>query len=330
MGALTGPETGIILESMSLLPLLLAAACWAQKDKVVEAKAVPERPATKLSGSTVSDPKRSQFDAIVAKCGEFLKHRKALDWKEIAGSAPVIYLGEWHPNAGIKRELRAHLADLKAAGVTHLALEMFADDEQPRLDDYCSRKSCDDDVLASLRTQWGWKDDHVDEEYLELVREARDAGFALVALDLPRREDWAQREKNVKNSDSWKEWKSHNRNLLSVRDGRMARNIARVFEKDPKARVFAYVGAYHAQLTNQPAHLEQYHIDAKSYVLMNDDDPMLAPWMEAVRVNGLTGQRMLIPQPHVNDQKKLWSSDNVDGLLSVPELYTHARVVNSK
>lgn len=256
-----------------------------------------------------------------------LKSAEPLDWSKLAaGDADVVYIGEFHPIKSAKAELAAHLEDFKKAGFTHLALEMFRKDKQQLLDDFCKDGSCAKDVGKNLDAEWCWRD--ATGAYLELLEKARKLGFKLVALDVALKDQEAWFASAIKHADTAGEMDGHIRAILSRRDGQMASAIADVFRDDPKARVVAYVGVYHAQFTTQPAALEQWDIPLKEggskelktrgYCFINVPAGLQLAWGRPLLDANLAAKRSFIPLERERSDWKTFSE--CDGMLVVPKV----------
>lgn len=121
----------------------------------------------------------------------------------------VVALGEIHLGRNAHRVYCARMMmRLKAAGATHLALEIDAED-QPVLDLFADSGALDRGKLPCLLR---------DDCYFELLKAARQAGLKLVAADTRSRR-----------------W----------RDRHMADTIGAVLDADPQARVVFWVGGGH-------------------------------------------------------------------------------------
>jgi len=218
---------------------------------------------------------RVAFRLLAAVCLVALVSRRAaafasLDWRALAGDAPVIFVGELHGDRLLKEELIDGLDELKAAGVTHLALEID-DDLQPALD------RLEPSVFSYMIDGRGVS---------ELARAARAAGIQLVALDVPRAERAALLEAvcAAKPRCLRANQGADDPDQLAARDARMARSLAELARR-PGVRVLAYVGAYHAR--SQPAILSRdYGVDARAYIGLRDRRGSLASQLQGADPDG--------------------------------------------
>lgn len=99
----------------------------------------------------------------------------------------VLALGEGHTNNEPQEKMLIKtMADLKAAGATHLALEI-SDDHQPALEKFMATGELDPSLPASV-TQ--------NPVYVEMMKAARREGLQLVAVDMvhPQNQDTPQRD----------------------------------------------------------------------------------------------------------------------------------------
>ncbi|MCA9804583.1 MAG: hypothetical protein KC777_21580 [Cyanobacteria bacterium HKST-UBA02] len=166
----------------------------------------------------------------------------------------VLGMGEFHEGdsqfraTGIKTIER-----LKAAGATHLAVEMPSD-LKPLYEQFEKTGEIPDGMLTGY---WNTRD------FRELVTEARKAGLKVVPVDLPRPWDgkWSQR------------------------DPHMARLVGDILDSDPNNKVVLWLGAMHVANVEGKAH-DQY---TTAGTVLKDRYPGQVATMEHVR----TSERLL-------------------------------------
>lgn len=230
------------------------------------------------------------------------RHARPLDWTELmSGPEPVVYLGEAHFVAAIKKELAAHMAEIRAAGITHIALEMFGTDRQEALDRFHSDGSGREELLEVIQNDWGW----VPEDYVAMLEAMAAAGVKPVAIDLSRDEKLAvfKRCKELGGGGCASP-------MYEARDHRMVDSIRRLLEEQPGARVLAFVGNDHVDVSEQPARLEAAcGVATRRYLILWGADFFDAAVDEA----GLSWKRVFLPLPR--DEAR-----TLDGVLALPEV----------
>ncbi|MGD9681130.1 MAG: hypothetical protein AB7W16_08100 [Candidatus Obscuribacterales bacterium] len=126
----------------------------------------------------------------------------------------VLALGEGHSyNEPQEKMLTSVMADLKASGATHLAVEL-QDDQQPALDEFMRTGVFPDSLPSHVLTN---------PVYMDTLRAARDAGLKLVAVDMPHGQNETRPE----------------------RDPYMAHKIDEVLSQSPDNKVVFLVGERH-------------------------------------------------------------------------------------
>lgn len=248
-----------------------SAACPAWADDSVaalieQARAQPAPPPPAASFAALSDDP----DALLAYA---LKNGEPLDWSRVlSGGERVDFLGETHPDVKNKRELARSVGALKAAGVTHIALEMFGDDRQGFLDRYMAGDPAVGvgRIVALLKADWGWEP----ESYTEFLEGARRAGgFSLVALDLPQA---GQRASVVAacGPQPTPECAAGARDAqLAPRDAHMGAVLSALLGKPGVGRVLVLAGARHVGRDQLPGKTSALGAaDWKSFVFIDSDD----------------------------------------------------------
>jgi hypothetical protein len=134
----------------------------------------------------------------------------------------VVGLGETHqtPN-GLRTMLELMMPDLKAAGVTHLALELRQQDQE-----FVNRAATgDEEAIRKLETIYAWNDDTT-----RLIQAAAKASIKLVTVD-----------------KNFPEGTLPAASEFQERDNVMAKAIQAIVESDPNARVLSFGGRHHWQ-----------------------------------------------------------------------------------
>lgn len=133
----------------------------------------------------------------------------------------VLLIGETHQENNPHRKLATSMmADFKAAGATHLALEI-PKKSQPILDEYM--RTGDEKVLDKLvmESLFGGGSFHGQQSYRDLIEAAHKAGLKLVAVDT-----------TVSAFDF-------------TRDKSIAQNVGDILKSDEKAKVIMWYGSRH-------------------------------------------------------------------------------------
>ncbi len=153
----------------------------------------------------------------------------------------VIGLGEWHvtPN-GLRTLAEIMMGDFKKNGITHLAVEMDKDD-QKLLDLFAKG---DKTAAKKISGKYGG----LQEDSLRMMAEAARNGISLVAVD-GKSKKAVEDDKTVDNKteEDKKKTEKDEKEELQFRDEQMSKNIDRILQSDPKARVLFVVGAAHLE-----------------------------------------------------------------------------------
>ncbi|MBI3505013.1 MAG: hypothetical protein HY059_09245 [Proteobacteria bacterium] len=260
-------------------------------------------------------------------------HRRALDWREVAGGPErVIFIGEYHEDPYVARELAAHMDELVAAGITHLALEQPVGEDLQGAYDAFMRGEADAGGLA--KTIEGYHTRHKEwiaaafgvefyAKYVGVLSAARDADPkpAAVALDIPQEEKYGL-QRDCGSEPRPERCGARGYAFIPARDERMAARVAGILARDPKARVLVWVGAIHAGHENQPAALARRGHPSRSYYFAVNGDGCA----DAVKALGRESERVLIDtralgpsgaRPHVVMQDMI-EQHRFDACLWVP------------
>lgn len=135
----------------------------------------------------------------------------------------AIFVADRHTNTEGKNALIASFSDFRKQGVTHLALEMFDPISNRALQAYFNKRMSDEELFSELSRFWSWNR----EDYVALVRAARDAGIRLLGID--------EREKSILG----RQLTPHERDQF------MVQHIGELITRDASTRVLVLVGRIH-------------------------------------------------------------------------------------
>jgi len=150
----------------------------------------------------------------------------------------VLAIGESHQSPNPQRDLGAQaMADLKAAGATHLAIEapMYV---QPALDEYMRTGRLDPKVLPPLLR---------DEDYMNMLEAARKNGLKIVAVDANQK--YGEASDGGRNGGPREQRES---GPPLNRDRIMADNVSKILDQDPNNKVVFWVGSQHLNRSENP------------------------------------------------------------------------------
>ncbi len=153
-------------------------------------------------------------------------------FKRIFEKIPVIFFGEEHDLALTREFLWKYMRQLKACGVTHLAVELPVS-FQDQVDMFFDTNE-DKHILSIFNheTKGGL---HHAKSFLKLFRTAKENGIQVRLMDEPT---WLRR------------YPSGN-----LRDQNMAAKIENILKEAPSAKIIALVGQYHAHRAAIPDRL---------------------------------------------------------------------------
>ena len=187
-------------------------------------------------------PQDHRFDSA-ARVEYLSRNARDLDWQALlSGKERVFYLGDYHPNPAIAAEAASAMAQIKAAGITHVALEL-PDALQPALDAWMRAGERERELRRFFDEKCG---PGVAARDLGLMKSVRAQGLQLVAID---------QESTGFSQD------------LSPRDRWMAGRLAGIL-RDPKARILVFCGANHVRRSNQPKLLHELGWSSRSYCFL--------------------------------------------------------------
>ena len=215
----------------------------------------------------------------------------ALNWRDIGGGPQaVVYIGDIHSSAAIKRVLAAAMPDFARAGAGALAVEMLDLSDQPLLDRYGVDPAVRGQIARRLGDAWMTPA----EDYLKLFDAAHAAGLDLFALN-----------PDPTPGEAGDSYGPDGPGALSARNASMAATVAALSRRKGGGRVLVFIGADHARRDAQPAQLRADGVDSRSYAFARPGDPAVA----SLRTAGLDGGDWLLP-----------GGAAYDGLIAVPEV----------
>ncbi|MCB0412601.1 MAG: ChaN family lipoprotein [Bdellovibrionales bacterium] len=182
------------------------------------------------------DPSLAQTDE---KC-RFLKFFQGITATPLNGSflgekSDVLIFGDSHMRPEIAHLLASQLADLKTAGFTHFAMEMFNASSQAKIDAYQNGDLSFEQISQVLKKEFN----STREGHLFVLKTANELGFKIVGI-----EDRTELDRIRKASDhSWSFSE-----LLNGRDIFMSSNILTWHKLEPNARWVIFAGNQHSFL----------------------------------------------------------------------------------
>ena len=173
-----------------------------------------------------------QHPETIAK--EIQDRHQPVDYMQIVGDNRVLFLAENHRNYSIRYHLAHHARTLKAAGITHYAIEA-----QESGNEFFEKLNKGEPVDFS----------HVDigpggADYEEAIRVMAAQGIQVVAVDMDRR----------------------TKPTPEQREARITENIHRLLEADPNTKVALLIGAFHTSrytLTEGMPHVGRRMMEAR-------------------------------------------------------------------
>jgi len=144
------------------------------------------------------------------------KHQ-TVDYSAIVGDNKVLFLGEIHSNSAIREHIQQHAANLKAAGITHYAIEAI--DNGNDIFERLNRGEAVD--LSRVDVGPGRRD------YEAAILAMAAQGIKVVAVDID------QSTKPTKEE----------------REAHMTGNLQKILQEDPNAKIAYLVGESHSSKT---------------------------------------------------------------------------------
>ncbi len=169
-------------------------------------------------------------DADIKKIANFIsEHREKVDYTKLWDKkTPVLFIGERHTVLSDKDELIRQIPNFKKMGMTHIAIEMLREEEQPLIDGYFKGIIEREKILAIFKNGWD-KGEGIPEKYMEIIDTAKANGIAVLCIDLyTASSEYSTGAFFKKRNMNW------------------ARIIKETIKKQPKARVLVYNGSAHS------------------------------------------------------------------------------------
>lgn len=200
---------------------------------------------------------------------------------QILGDQPVVFLGDTHPNVLIKKWMARNLAQFKALGFTHVALEFLNSESQGALDDYLKNPRLRPQMVQLVAQDWGW----IPEEHVQLIDAVHAAGFKILAID--NRNELDRRGLG---------------NDIHLRNLHMAGHIENTLLSPDAGRVLVLTGKLHSALVSDesgiqtlPQILESQKIPSLSLNLESDEGYAAKVFMQAFLHGLQSGQWLFSP-----------------------------------
>ena len=152
-------------------------------------------------------------------------HSRPLLWKEIfQGDERAIYIGEDHHDEFAKAEIALHMAEMRADGITHIAIEGWKENVQPVIDAYFRGEINKDELLRTSGIgPIATLSDH-QKNLIHLVDAAKSAGLGVIAPDISDAEEDDRARLCAREPPSAECEGFENGNDVRYRDLRMAAN----------------------------------------------------------------------------------------------------------
>ena len=152
----------------------------------------------------------------------------------------ILLIGENHIVQSHRREILAHLDELKKAGVTHIFIEGISANRQSQLDLFSKNMAAASDAVGTLS--------------MEAFVRAKELGFSVIAMDMPASTIGGLKMLPLKYSDRIVAERDV---FLRRRNRFMAQMIAKTLKREPGAKIMAIVGAAHDHALHSPL-IEKY------------------------------------------------------------------------
>jgi len=160
----------------------------------------------------------------------------------------VVAIGESNHYSNKQRKfVKDLIPTLKKKGVSHYATELLSESKES-IDKYFeSNKQYRDSTINSLLS-WGPSLD-----YLNLAYEFHKNGISVVPIDKKVKRTWDKR-RGISKDTLYVE---------NVRDKHMAEELMKILEKNPKAKILTYTGAFHTTEKHITENLTDLHVKFK-------------------------------------------------------------------
>lgn len=221
-----------------------------------------------------------------------MRQRKVEDFsysKLFSDDFDVLVFGEAHIAKTHMGELVSRMAELRAAGITHLAMEAFPASQQALLSKYTSGDSRLRDELATLANSTLGGDTKT---YGEIIEAAAANGISLAGVDIDYKGDL-----DVEGPEGKKREAKHQ----ADRETLWTSTVANLLQKQPGSKVLLIAGQWHIspENSNAPVRLQTRLRDAglrvKVICLEGGNAFYDSAVTEAARALGLESRRFILP-----------------------------------
>ncbi len=243
-------------------------------------------------GSVPIDPWKSPQDT--AK--EIKDRHQSISYIQIVGENRVLFLAEKHNNHPIRRHLVQYARDIKAAGITHYAIE--AKEEGNAVFERLNKGGESVD-LSKVDVGPGGAD------YEETIRAMVAQGIKIVAIDIDQSKKPSGEE----------------------REAKITENIEKILQLDPNAKVAVLIGAFHTSrrtsiegVRQTGSRLMELQIPAVNVRFAGGEDDGPTMLTGAVSQAGLASQEFMLDfRPYANSQNVPYGKGEVDWVVHLPQ-----------
>ncbi len=175
----------------------------------------------------------------------YLKNLPEIDYKNVLKDQKVTLIGEDHKDFSAKQHVADSAENMKAAGVTHFAMEMIPQEMQSSLDKFSNGdKGAREELKNYLMNTWDKSYPGTGEKYMQMLDSMKNAGIKVVGTDINKHTEKTEEDRKS-------------------RDRAWAGSIANILKEDPNAKVVAYGGADHF---NKEASAHKWHDLTNDYL----------------------------------------------------------------
>jgi hypothetical protein len=240
----------------------------------------------------LNDPWQTQ-DATVK---EIKDRQLPVNYSEVVADAKVVFLAdENHSDPSIRRHISEHARDLKAAGITHYAIE--ANEEGNRVLERLNRGEQVD--LSQIDVGPGRAD------YEEAIKALSAQGIKVVAIDIDQKTRPSKEE----------------------REARITENINSIIETNPDAKVAVLIGAFHTSrhyvsegIPSVGRRLMEAQIPTVNMHFAGGVDNVPKMLTGAVGKAGLSNQEFMLDFRHYADLKSVpFGKGEADWVIHLPQ-----------
>jgi hypothetical protein len=242
-------------------------------------------------GQKPSDIWRNPTD--VAK--EIQDKQQPVDYPLILGDNRVLFLAESHSNYPIRKHIAQHAKDLKAAGITHYAIEAY-ETGNDFFDKLNKGKPVD---LSKVDVGPGRAD------YEEAIRAMAAQGIKVVAVDIDHATNPSREE----------------------REARLTENIMRLLQEDPNSKVAVLIGGFHAlryyvsrDVPSVGKRLMDAQAPAVNVYFAGGEDKMPTQLTDPVNKIGLGNREFMLDcRPYANSNSVPFGKGEADYIIHLPQ-----------